>query len=96
MGWICRKNIALYNGVDEPMLFHGCHDGVISYEKLGTISSDDWSDISLIYIPCTELEDGGCGRTLAQMNHNERVLLAKKYNESSAFHAFREWYLHHK
>lgn len=86
--------LAYYDGTGEPMIFNGSHKGVLAYEKRGTISSDDWSDLSLIFIPTEEVL--GAKRTLAELSHEERVELARRKDgnvSSSAFKAFKEWFV---
>ena len=89
--------LAYYDGTGEPVVFHGSHKGVLSYEKRGVISSDDWSDLSLIFIPTEEVL--GAKRTLAELSHEERIELTKRKDEninSSAFKAFKEWFVEKK
>ena len=95
----CNKNrecsftqsLAYYDGMNDPILFHGEHKGILATEKRGMISDDDWSDLSLIFIPVEEV----CNekRTLAQLSHDERVQLSQQAENHSAFAEFRKWYL---
>lgn len=91
----CRftQCLAYYDGKSEPIVFHGRHVGIIADEKKGVLSEDDWSDISLIFIP--EEEVNGKKRTLAEMNHEERIQLTRKNDDGnhSAFKAFKEWFV---
>lgn len=91
----CRftQCLAYYDGLGEPLLFSGCHEGVLSTEKRGVLSEDDWSELSLIFIPAEEIEGGR--RTLAELSHDERVELTRRDDSTnlSAFRAFKEWYI---
>jgi XTP/dITP diphosphohydrolase len=82
--------LAYYDGEDEPRIFYGKHQGHITYEERGVISKDDWSELSLIFIP--EGEWNTTGRTLAELTHEERVRITRD-NDNSAFAKFRDWYL---
>lgn len=86
--------LAYYDGTGVPVVFHGSHKGVLSCEKRGIISDDDWSDLSLIFIPAEEMT--GEKRTLAELTHEERIALTKRNDDnlsSSAFKAFKEWFI---
>lgn len=88
--------LAYYDGTGEPIVFHGSHKGILSNEKRGIISADDWSDLSLIFIPAEEIS--GKKRTLAELNHEERVELTRRNDNvsHSAFNAFKEWFIQKK
>lgn len=89
----CRfvQCLAYYDGVGEPKVFQGVHEGTMAPEKRGVLSNDDWSELSLIFVPKEELDTGR--RTLAELSHEERIVLAKKNDACSAFARFRDWYL---
>lgn len=88
--------LAYYDGSSEPKIFYGSHKGILAENKRGVISADDWSDISLIFIPAEEI--AGKKRTLAELTHEERVKLAQRNDEMSfsAFRSFREWFIDRK
>lgn len=89
----CRfvQCLAYYDGIGEPKVFHGIHEGSMAPEKRGILSKDDWSELSLIFVPKEELVTRQ--RTLAELSHEERVSLAKENDACSAFARFRDWYL---
>lgn len=85
--------LAYYDGTGEVVVFHGGHKGFLVNEKRGTISAEDWSDLSLVFIPQEEI----CKhkRTLAELSHEERMILREGNDNTnnSVFRAFREWYV---
>lgn len=82
-----RQCLAYYDGLGKPKVFYGEHRGTVNYESKGTLSEDDWSEISYIFVPT------GLDKTLAEMTKEERILLSKENDRESAFQKFKEWYI---
>lgn len=76
------------------MVFHGIHRGILSKGKRGVITNDNWSGLSLIFIPSGEIDN--TNRTLAELSHDERIQLSHRNENCSAFCKFRKWYLEKK
>lgn len=84
-----KETLAYYDGVNEPVLFHGVYKGNVALIKKGIVSAKDWSTLSYIYMPL------GYNKTLAQMSEAERLENAKNNSMNNAFYKFKEWYLNH-
>lgn len=83
-----KQCLAYYDGKEEPKVFWGNHQGILSEKKKGNIGSEDWSELSHIFIP------KGFDKTLAEMSKEERALARiRNDNNISAFEEFKSWYV---
>ena len=82
-----RQCLAYYDGKEEPKVFYGEHQGMVSLEPKGVLTKHDWSELSYIFVP------NGKDKVLGEMTDDERVVLSKENEENSAFKHFAEWYL---